>query len=91
MSKLGKVVAILVVSFRSCLELAADGDLLKKAAKLFLLVIIGEQALRVSNKLPELSLPLIKLGRIGLPLKECLILANSPGLVLLWQLREAVL
>ena len=73
------------------MELAAEGDLLKRAAKLFLLVIIGEQIMRVSNRLPELRRPLRNLGRIDLPPKECLILANSPCLLLLQLLRETVL
>ena len=66
-------------------------DLLKKAAKLFLLELNGEFVLLVSTRLPELSLFLVNLENILFPPKECLILSNRPGFLLLQLLREAVL
>ena len=66
-------------------------DRLKKAEVLFLLYIMGEQVLSVSNKLSELSLLLRSLGRKVLPQNESLSLENMPDFDLLQLLREEVL
>ena len=69
-------------------------DLLKNAAKLFLLELIGEYVLLVllvSIKLPELSLLFVNFEKILFPPKECLILSNRPGFLLLQLFRETVL